>query len=82
MINTICDTAFFTYKIFKLIIILSNNPLSNNTKCLNSLPQTLINPSILSNLIRNGFGPVEVFYEMSQTEIFLYNFSSNKISIK
>ena len=48
----------------------------------NSTPRTLINPSILSNLTCNGFGPVEVFYEMSQTEIFLYNFSSNKISIK
>ena len=60
----------------------SNNPWSNNTKCLNSPPQTLINPSILSYVICNGFSPVEVLYEMSKTEIFSYNFSSNKISLK
>ena len=30
------------------------------SKCLNSLPRT-----ILLNLIRNGFGAVEVLYEMS-----------------
>ena len=73
----------FSYiKYLILSQILSNNPLSNNTKCVNSTPRTLINPSILSNLTCNGFEPVEVFYEMSQTEIFLYNFSSNKISIK
>ena len=44
--------------------ILLNNPLLHNTKL--QLPsQTLMNPSILTNLIPNGFEPVEVLYEMS-----------------
>ena len=43
--------------------ILSNK--TKDTKYLNSLPKTLINPSILLKLILHGFGPVEVLYEMS-----------------
>ena len=42
----------------------------------------LINPSILSNLIRKCFAPFEVLYEMSKIKILLnilYDFSSNKI---
>ena len=56
-------TSLIRYLIFSLI--LSNNPWPNDTKYLYSLPRTLTNPSILSNLIRNGFDPVEVLYEMS-----------------
>ena len=36
---------------------------SNNTKHLVS-SQTLINPSTLSNVIRNAFAPINVLYEM------------------
>ena len=42
---------------------------------------TTANPnksSILLNLIHNGFGPIEVLYEMSYTKIFSYIFSPNK----
>ena len=46
----------------------------------------LTNPSLLLNLIRNGFAPIEVLYEMSQIKIFLLfylsNFSSNKMLLK
>ena len=41
-----------------------------------------MNPSILSNLIRNGFGLVGNLYKMLLTEIFSYNFLSNKILLK
>ena len=44
--------------------------------------RTIINPSILSNLIHNGFGHVYVLYEMSETKTFLYDFISNKILLK
>ena len=44
--------------------ILPNHPLSNYTKHLNPL-WVLINPSILSNLIGNGFAHIEVLNEMS-----------------
>ena len=57
-------TFFFTYKIFNLITNF-NNPWLNNTKYLNSPPQTLINPSNLSNLICNGIGPAEGLSETS-----------------
>ena len=39
--------------------------IKKNTKYPNSPPQTIKNPSILSNLTGNGFGPVEVLYKMS-----------------
>ena len=39
----------------------------------------IYNKSTLLNLIRNGFGHVGVLYKMLQTEIFSYNFLSNKI---
>ena len=46
----------------------------------------LTNPSLLLNLIRNGFAPIEVLYEMLQIKIFLLfslsNFSSNKMLLK
>ena len=32
------------------------------------------------NPIDNGFAPIKVLHEMSETEIFSYDFSSNKIS--
>ena len=49
----------------------------NNTKYL--VPsQTLINLSILSNLIRKGLAPIKLLYGMLQTKIFSYNFSSIK----
>ena len=44
--------------------ILLNNPYSNNIKCLTLPSRDIINQYILSNLIRNGFGPVGVLYEM------------------
>ena len=50
---------------------------SIRTKCLILPLRTTINPSILSNLIGNGFGPTDILYKMSQTEIFSYNFSFN-----
>ena len=43
---------------------LSNKPRLKNTQYQNSPPRTLKSPSILSNLIGNGFGPVEVLYEI------------------
>ena len=55
MINTIYNTTFSLIRYLILSQILSRNPLSNNTECLNSPPQTLINPSILSSLIHNSF---------------------------
>ena len=55
----------------------SNSPKTNNTKCQNSPPRILINPSILWNLIRNGFGSVEVSYEM-----FSFDLSFNKMLSK
>ena len=61
MINTICNTTF----LFMRYLILSlNNPKSNNIKCLALPSGDIINPSIFSNLIRNGFGPVTVLYKM------------------
>ena len=56
-----------------------SNTWSNNNKCLNLTPWTLINPSISSNLINNGFEPVEVLCEMLQTKIFSCDLSSLKI---
>ena len=53
----------------------------NNTKYLVPL-QNPINPSILSNLICNGFAPIKVLYKMSQIKKISYNFSSIKISSK
>ena len=39
-----------------------------------------MNPSTLSNLIRNGFGSIKVLYKMSQIKIFSYDFSASKVS--
>ena len=55
MINIVCNTTFFTYKIF--------NSITNFIKqsIILFLPsRAIINPSILWKLIRNGFGPVGV----------------------
>ena len=53
----------------------------NNTKYV--VPsQTLKNPCTLSNIIHNGFAPVKVLYEISETKIFSHDFSSNKILSK
>ena len=52
--------------------------LKNNTKCL-VLSLTLINPSILSNLIRKGLAATRLLYEINQTKIFLDDFSSIEI---
>ena len=43
---------------------------------------TLINSSTLSNLIRYGFVPIKVLYEMLQIKIFSYKFSFDKILTK
>ena len=57
-------TNFYSYKIPNPV---ENRFLdfsrSNNTKHL-ALSQTLINPCTLSNLMRNGFSPIKVLYEM------------------
>ena len=58
----------------------SNSPKTNNTKCQNSPPRTVINPSILWNLIRNGFGSVEVSYEMFSFDLLSNKMLSNLIS--
>ena len=58
-------SLFLLIRYLILSQILSSNPWPNNTKCLNLSSRVLMNSSILSNLIRNGFGPVEVLYEMS-----------------
>ena len=49
MINTIGATTFLFKKYLILSQILSKKPINQ---------RDIINPSILSNLIRNGFGPV------------------------
>ena len=55
-------SSLITYLI--LLQILSHHPQSNNAKYLIS-SWILISPSISSNLIPNGFAPVEVLYGMS-----------------
>ena len=70
MLSVIPHFSIIRYLIFSQI--LSKNPLSNNTKCLKSRPKTLINQSILSRLIHNGFGPMDVLREMLKIEIFPY----------
>ena len=53
--------------------------LPNNTKYL--VPsQTLTNPSILLNLICKDLASIKVLHEMLKSKIFLYDFSSIKIS--
>ena len=73
---------FLTYKvsnpIVKYIIFFSGQ---NNAKYLLPL-QTLIDPSILSSLICNGFAPIKVLYKMSLIKVFLYDFSSVRILSK
>ena len=66
----------------KVNVFLIDNELCECVKCVTLPSKDVINPSILSNLIRDGFGPVEVLYEMLQTEIFSCNFLSNKILLK
>ena len=82
MVNTICNTTFFTSKIFNLITNFTKQSIIKNIKCL-ILPSTdVINPSISSNLIHNGFGPAGVLYKMLEIEIVSYNFLFNKILLK
>ena len=50
----------------------------NNTKYLVS-SETLINPSILLNVICKGFKPIKILYQMLETKIFSFDFSSIKI---
>ena len=64
MINTICDTTFLFIRYLILSQILLSNPYSNNIKCLIFPSRDIINPSIWSKLIDNGFGPAGVLYEM------------------
>ena len=53
--------------------------LPNNTKYL--VPSyTLINPSILSNLMGKRLAPIKFLYEMLEAKIFSHHFSSIKIS--
>ena len=53
----------------------------NNTKYVFPL-KILINPSILSSLIRIGFVPIKFLYEILYTKMFSYDFSSIKILSK
>ena len=48
----------------KVNVFLMDNELCECVKCVTLPSKDVINPSILSNLIRDGFGPVEVLYEM------------------
>ena len=65
--KNIYDTIFYSYEAYNSIV----NGITS-----------LINPSILSNLIRKGFAPIKVFYEMSSIKIFLCDFSSIKLLSK
>ena len=76
MINTIPIPLFSLTRYLILSQILSNSPGSNNIKCVNSPQLTLINPSILSNLIHNCFGPIEVSMKCHKLKYF-HVFSSN-----
>ena len=71
LINTICNTTFFTYKIINII-----------TK----FYQTIFNQIILTVLIlpsRTIINPSNLLIQwLYITEIFSYNFSSDKISLK
>ena len=54
MIDTTCNTTFFSYKIFNPITNFIKQAMISNTKYLNSPPYKPI----------NGFEPIEVLYEM------------------
>ena len=60
--------SFWTYKIFDPLVdgIILTGP--NNTKYL-ILSKTLINPYTLSNVISNGFVPINVLYDFSSKKV-------------